>query len=98
MNWADFLALDDRYTTNPAALYNPIGHYRGLIRLQKREAIAALRESARVSLEVKETTRCTKCDRSGILASGEFCDCTMGRDLAKRARWDREKTGRDKAG
>jgi uncharacterized protein (DUF3820 family) len=98
LNWADFLSLDDRYTTNPAALYNPIGHYRGLIRREKREAIAALRESARVSLEVKETAPCTKCDRSGLLAPNEFCNCTMGRELAKRVRWDREKAAREQAG
>jgi uncharacterized protein (DUF3820 family) len=98
LNWADFLALDDRYTTNPAALYNPIGHYRSLFRREKSEAIVALRESARVPLEVREPARCTKCDRSGALASGEFCDCVMGRDLAKRARWDREKAAREQAG
>jgi hypothetical protein len=86
LNWADVLARDDRHTTNPARLSNPIGYYRSLPRELVKESTAAVRESARVSMVPKESALCTKCNRSGMMADGQFCDCAMGRDLAKIAR------------
>jgi hypothetical protein len=85
LNWKEFLALDDQYTTNPAGLMNPIGYYYSLPLKQAKEAAAALRDRARVPVAVKET-RCEKC-RFGVLADGRFCDCPTGKDLTKAARW-----------
>lgn len=97
LNWADCLAFDNRSTKNPSGLHNPVGYYRALIHRGKREAMAALRESIRVPFVVKENQSCTRCDRSGILATGECCDCAMGRDLARQARWKSERAARENA-
>jgi hypothetical protein len=88
LSWADLLALDNRHTGNPSGLRNPRGYYYNLAAESVKEAANAVRESARVSTAVKETAPCEKCvGRSGVMADRSFCDCTLGRDLAKQAKW-----------
>ncbi len=93
--WAELLTLDDKFTTNPRALRNPMGYYRHLIRSEKRRVQEALLARARIPLNLSEPERCTVCDRSGLLTTGEFCVCVMGQDLARKARWARERAARN---
>jgi hypothetical protein len=53
-----------------------------------KEAMTAARDAMRAPTHLaKEPPRCQKCKKGGgVLESGEFCDCPMGRDMAKARR------------
>jgi len=85
----EFLDFESGLTTNPAALHNPVGHYR---RLPKKFADAAAKAvieqqmALRAPLQVKPESgvRCPRCAGIGRLADGQtYCDCLMGVDLRR---------------
>jgi len=85
-----FLRRDLLTTTNPKALTNPRGYYRGLAKTMVAEH---QKQMAGIPTEaVVETPRCAKCNGCGYLVeriegqrplpTGEFCACQLGQDLA----------------
>lgn len=75
-----YLRRDLVETTNPAALTNPRGWYRELAKKMVAEQAEQLRGISSHAAVV-ETPRCTEC-KWGYLATGDFCTCALGKDLA----------------
>jgi hypothetical protein len=90
VSFADFLAFDREHTTGNVK--NPGGYYRRLAEKcgrhyeeQRAAAHMAATANATGNANVPRDAkgRCAKCGGAGTLKSGGYCECPMGRDLAK---------------
>jgi hypothetical protein len=88
---ADFLAYDAERSTG-SSFKNPNGYYVHLAKEVVNAAILEARRSTRRTAEpVAEPPRdakgrCVRCAGVGKLKDGAYCECQMGRDLAKAER------------
>ena len=81
---SDFLELDRRKTTNPAALRTPEAHYRALVNLLVHQERAKLRSGAsRLELGMLQAERSDKARRRPATAAPVcgHCRCTAGKGL-----------------
>ena len=87
------LAYDTEHTTNHAAIANPPGYYRWLVQSVVSEQAEALKTGIPAGSYVVETPRCPDC-KGGYRATGEYCTCLLGRDLATLERCKAEKAAK----